>query len=232
MLSILEHCEVIDLTHALHEGVPNWTGECGFHSRIEIDYEEGCRIVHYDLTAGIGTHMDAPSHFLPDGEHIADLETKNFVVPLCLIRVSSNKNPDILVSAEDIQNYEVEHGQIPFRSLVIADTGWAKYWEDSDRYRNVDSDGDMHFPGFSSQSVELLLQRNIVGVGIDTLSPDGGNTEFPVHHLLLNQGKYIIENVAHLDQIPPSGAWAIALPPKIYQGTESPCRMIALMSPH
>lgn len=227
MLSILNQCTPIDLTHTLHPDVPNWTGDCGFHSHISVDYDQGYRVVHHDLTAGIGTHMDAPSHFIPDADDISELPLKNFIAPLCVIRTRST-DPDYLVSLKDIEHYESQHGSILKRSLIIADTGWAQYWENSDRYRNLDNNGELHFPGFSPSAVEHLLGFDIVGLGIDTLSPDGGNTEFPVHHLLLSRGKYIIENVAHLDQVPDKGAWAIVLPPKIKQSTEAICRLIAL----
>lgn len=220
--------QVIDLTHTLHEGVPTWEGDCGFHASIDFDYPEaGCRVMSYRTLAGVGTHIDAPSHFVPGGAGIAELPVKNFVAPLCLIRVTPNSD-DYLVSVEDVSVYEQTYGVIPQGSLVVADTGWAKHWE-SDRYRNADRSGKMHFPGFHVDAAALLLEREITGIGIDTLSPDGGNTEFPVHHLLLPRGKYIVENLIHLDQVPPSGALVVALPLKVSEGAEAPCRCIALI---
>jgi len=217
--------EVIDLSHEVHPGIPTWTGQCEFRSHVEMDYgEEGFRVQHYDHTAGIGTHMDGPSHFDPDGEHIANIDVDTLVAPLCVIRVDSETFPDILITPQNVKDYEKAHGKIPPRSLVVADTGWAKHWNNPTKYRNK-----MHFPGFSPDSIELLLKRRIVGIGIDTLSPDGRNMKFPVHHLLLKKGKYIIENVANLQKVPDSGAWAVALPTKIRNGTEAPCRLIALI---
>ncbi len=216
--------QVIDLTHAIHPNIPTWDGKCGFRSHIEADYDEGCRVMHYDCRAGIGTHMDAPSHFDPHGEHIADIEVEKLVAPLCVIRVDSETFTDIFITPQNIHNFEQEHGKIPSGSLVAADTGWAKHWNNPAKYRNK-----MHFPGFSPESAELLLKRKVAGIAIDTLSPDGRNLEFPVHHLLLKKGKYIIENAANLNKVPDSGAWAVALPAKIQNGTEAPCRLIALI---
>lgn len=230
MFTSTEDFQVVDLSHELSEDNPTWTGECGFHSKLDFDYPEvGCRVMSYELIAGVGTHMDAPLHFFPKGQDIATLSPRNFVARLCVIRVSSELNSDYLISASDVLEYEEKYGKIPLRSLVVGDTGWATYWNDQVRYRNLDADEKMHFPGFSVSAVELLLKREIVGIGIDTLSPDGGNTDFPVHHLLLNQGKYIIENLANLDLVPEKGAWMIALPSKIKQGAESPCRCIAII---
>ena len=170
-------------------------------------------------------------YFFPNNKDIASLEVTDFVAPLCIVRVSPGDNQDYLISKADVLRYENRYGSIPANSLVVADTGWARYWSDSDRYRNVDSKGQMNFPGFSVESAELLLEKNVVGVGIDTLSPDGGNTDFPVHHLLLPRGKYIIENLMNLDKVPESGSWIVALPSKVKGGAEAPCRCIALIPP-
>lgn len=227
---MLSNCRIIDLSHLIHEGIPTWTGDCGFRSSVDFDYDEmGCRVMSYQSAAGVGTHMDAPSHFVPDGANISEISVGNLVAPLCVIRVSIGEDSDYLVSDTDIHCFEKRYGPIPERSLVVADTGWAQYWKDSKSYRNVDKTGQMHFPGFHAEAVKRLLERGIVGLGIDTLSPDGGNTAFPVHHLLLPEGKYIIENLANLSMVPESGAWAIALPPKIHGGAEASCRCIALI---
>ncbi len=229
---MLSNYSVVDLSHELHADVPTWTGESGFRSQVDFDYDEiGCRVMSYQLAAGTGTHMDAPSHFVNGGAGISDLPIENFVAPLCVIRVSSAEDNDYLVSEADISRFEEQYGLISENSLAVADTGWAQRWKDPDRYRNADKMGQLHFPGFHIDAVRLLLQRGIVGIGIDTMSPDGGNTEFPVHHLLLPQGKYIIENLANLHLLPESGAWAVVLPPKIRGGTEAPCRCIALLPP-
>jgi len=230
MLSVLQNCDIIDLSHSLSEDNPTWVGESGFHSQIDHDFSEvGCRVMSYRLIAGVGTHMDAPLHFEPHGKDIASIAPKDLVAPLCIIRLNLADQPEYLISKSDILSFENKFGLIPENSFVAADTSWAIYWKDNKRYRNVDSEGNMHFPGFSIEAAELLLERKIVGIGLDTLSPDGKNTEFYVHHLLLPNGKYMIENLANLEKVPERGAWIVALPPKITGGSESPCRCIALV---
>lgn len=232
MLSILQNCQIIDLSHELREQNPTWSGGCGFRSQVDMDYDEaGCRVMSYSLVGGVGTHMDAPTHFSPNHKDIASLDVKKFFAPLCVIRVSPGVNQDFLILPTDVLDYENQYGTIPTNSLVVADTGWAKHWSCCDRYRNPDSEGQMHFPGFSIEAAKLLLKRDVVGIGIDTLSPDGGNTDFPVHHLLLPNGKYIIENMVNLEKVPESGSWVVALPPKIKNGAEAPCRCLALVPP-
>jgi kynurenine formamidase len=87
---------------------------------------------------------------------------------------------------------------------------------------------------FSHFSVEaarfLVTQRKINGVGIDTASTDYGPSRlFEVHEVILGAGLYGLENVAHADRLPPTGATIIALPVKIKGGSGAPTRIIALL---
>jgi kynurenine formamidase len=89
----------------------------------------------------------------------------------------------------------------------------------------------MHFPGLSPEAASILVsERAAAGLGIDTLSVDYGLSEdFQVHRLSHGQGRYHLENVANLDQVPPTGAWIIAAPIKIENGTGGPARIFALV---
>jgi len=69
-----------------------------------------------------------------------------------------------------------------------------------------------------------------VGIGIDTSSIDcGPSKDFEVHHLTMSAGLYHLENVANLEELPPSGATVIALPLKLQGGSGSPARVLALV---
>ena len=66
-------------------------------------------------------------------------------------------------------------------------------------------------------------------LGIDTLSPDRPEDGFKVHKNFLGAGKIIIENVANLDSMPPSGSFVLILPIPIKDGTEAPVRLVGLI---
>jgi kynurenine formamidase len=101
--------------------------------------------------------------------------------------------------------------------------GWDSVLNVPEKYRN-----NHVFPSISKEAASLLLERQIVGVGIDTLSPDRPEDGFPVHHLILEADKYIIENIANASKLPPVGAYTFALPLKIQGGTEAPLRLVGL----
>ncbi len=91
--------------------------------------------------------------------------------------------------------------------------------------------GRMHFPGFSAEAVRFLIdRRNIRGIGVDTLSIDPGQSrDFAVHHLLGRAGRYGLENLAGLDELPASNFYLVVAPIKIETGTGGPTRVLAIL---
>ena len=114
---------------------------------------------------------------------------------------------------------------------MLVRTGWDRYWNQYDRYKDQDAQGTLHFPGFSKEAAEFLVrQRDIKGIGIDTLSVDyGPSKDFAVHHLTHGAGKYHIENAANLDKLPPKGAFVIVAPIKVRGGSGGPARVFAIL---
>ncbi len=222
------HYRLLDLTHFLNSSVPTWEGYCGFQHHVLLDYNNGCRVQSVHMRSGPGTHIDAPAHFIPDGMDVADIPLEELIAPLCVIDVSKKAHADYYITRDDILEFERRHGKIIGKSLVVGYTGWDRYWQ-TEKFRNVDVNGQMHFPGFSPESAKYLLEKNIVGIGIDTLSPDCLDLTFPVHHLILGAGKYIIENLANCSQLPVIGSYAMVLPLKAQGITESPVRAVGLI---
>ncbi len=225
----LSSCQIIDLTHTLDENTPSWSGECGFQHTITSDYADGngevkFRIQKITMHAGIGTHLDAPVHCIPNGLTVDQLSLRDLVAPGVVIDVSPSAHERYSVSPQDIKAFEDTHGRIAPRSLVIIRTGWERFWGEPKKYRN-----QLVFPAVSIEAAQLLLEREIVGLGIDTLSSDRADSGFPVHRAVLGAGKYLIENVANADQLPPVGSLILALPLKTRHGTEAPIRLIGLI---
>lgn len=226
----LEGCKVIDLTQLLSPNIATWSGSCGFCQEIETDYDQtGFRTYKMHMDAGIGTHMDAPAHQFREGMSIDEIPLLQCIAPACLLDVSKKAHADYEISLKDVEEYESHYGPIAAGSLIIGYTGWSRYFSDPYAYRNADAKGKMHFPAFSIHAVEFLTKREIVGVAIDTLSPDCSDQSFPVHRCILGSGKYIIENVADCSQMPPKGSYVICLPLKCHAGTESPIRLVGLI---
>jgi kynurenine formamidase len=224
-----ENVSLIDLTHCLSTDIPQWENNCGFQCINSIDYND-CdddvkfRVQKIEMVAGIGTHMDAPAHCVEGGKTIANIGLQQLMSACVVIDVSDKANESYKVTADDILEFENVYGKISKNVFVIFHTGWGRFWDEPDKYRN-----NLNFPCVSREAAELLVGRDITGIGIDTLSPDRSDGGFPVHHVILNAGKYIIENVANSDKLPKTGSYIIALPMKIKDGTEAPVRLVGIL---
>lgn len=220
---------VIDLTHALKKGVPSWNGKCGFYDSIKLDYGDCLDVVKFrvqniKLHAGIGTHLDAPSHCNIGGKNVGELPLTSLIRPSICIDSSSNVSEDYLVQMQDVYAFEKKHGKIGEGSFVVFHTGWSKFWEKDEEYHNKHK-----FPTISEEVALYLVEQNVAGLGIDTLSPDLPSSGFPVHKHLLGCGKYIVENIANAHMLPKNNYWTLALPLKASNLTEAPMRLIALL---
>lgn len=217
----------IDLTHSLTPEMPSWNGSCGFEHVLKDDYDPSApyqfRTYDIHMQAGMGTHLDAPAHCFPGGRSAADLDLNECIAPCIVINISDQSHERYRLSPQDIEAFEAQHGTIPSGCFVIVYTGWEQHWNSPEQYRN-----DHVFPSISKEAAALLLEHQIVGLGIDTLSPDRPEDGFPVHHLVLGADKYIVENIANASKLPPVGAYTLALPLKIQGGTEAPLRLIGV----
>ena len=114
MNTFFEQYSFIDLTYELNEKIPIWPGSTPFTKELRCDYSNGCRVYNYHQAQGIGTHMDAPSHFIPNGRTISDFKLEEHIAPACVIDVSQsvNNNPDYHITAQDIKKWE-QHQRDP-----------------------------------------------------------------------------------------------------------------------
>jgi kynurenine formamidase len=86
-------------------------------------------------------------------------------------------------------------------------SGWADKVDDGDDFRGGSGFPDLNFPGFSVDATDwLVTHRDPVGIGLDTMSLDPGDSAtFDVHFGFLATGRYGIESMANQGQIPPRG---------------------------
>lgn len=185
-----------------------------------------------------GTHFDAPVHWIT-GKDLPNNTTDTipvgkFVGPACVIDVTAEvaKSPDFLLQVEHVEAWEREHGHIPDGAWVLVHTGWSKR-DGREAFLNAGPDG-AHSPGFHpSCSAWLAHERDILGVGVETVGTDAGQAggfdpAFPSHSYMHGAGRFGLTSLINLDQLPPTGALVIAAPLKIVGGSGSPLRVIAI----
>src|SRR2546423_851098 len=163
-----------------------------------------------------GTHFDAPVHWIT-GKDLPDntcdrIPVQRFVGPACVIDVTSDvaANEDFLLMPEHVVAWEKEHGKIPKNSWVLLRTGWSMR-TDAKSFLNVGADGP-HSPGFHKSTSELLAHdRDILGVGVETVGTDAGQAgrvEPPLSNPAARDGagEVGVPPPPELGQPPPAGA--------------------------
>jgi kynurenine formamidase len=130
--------------------------------------------------------------------------------------------------------WETLHGRIPNGAMVLFHTGFARQWPDAKKYLGTDERGAsavarLHFPGLHPDAARwLVAERTIKAVGLDTASIDYGQSVlFESHRILFEKNIPAFENVAALDKLPATGAYVMALPMKIKDGSGGPLRIVA-----
>ncbi len=226
---------IVDNTHTLAPGIASYSGVDTIVITSLFDFPEFSFAVNaLELPEHFGTHVDAPYHFGGPGHlFVNEIAVEDLVGPAVVVDVRDQvaSDEDYMLTRRDLRDWERGHGRIPPGAIVIMFSGWGERWDDPLAYRNF-HDGAQHYPGFSAESVQWLLDnRDIVGLGIDTLSIDHGpSTDFIVHGKLNGDDKWAVENLANLDQIPEAGGLMVVSPMKIEDGTGGTARVYTLFN--
>lgn len=225
--------EVVDMSHVFDEKFPTYFGTPGISYKKLFDFaKDGFQLFELTTNEHAGTHVDAPIHFSADGKTVDEIPVTDLVVPLCVvdIRDKAAGNPDAQVTPEDIKAWTNAHGPIPDKACVALLSGWGDK-TGTDEFRNVGSDGKMHFPGFHIDATQMLLEEtNAAAMAVDTLSLDYGiSGDFATHYAWLPAGRYGIECLAGLEKVPASGATLVVGAPKTRGGTGGQARIFAMV---
>lgn len=190
-----------------------------------------------------GTHFDAPHHWLtgkdyPDGA-TDTLDVQRLMAPVNVIDCSAEAaaDPDFLLTAQRVKEWEAQHGEIGPGEWVVMRTDWDKRMQDAELFLNMDQgpDGDgAHTPGPSTDCMDYLLSKGIVGWGTQCVGTDAGmagkfSPPYPAHNFLHRDNCFGLASLCNLDQLPPKGAILMVAPLKIEHGTGSPIRALALV---
>lgn len=235
----IDESKVLDLTHEFSEETVYWpTAESFKLERVAYGIGENGKWYaanNYSAAEHGGTHLDAPIHFAAEQDTTEKIPIGRFIGPARVIdiRMPCEHESNYLLTPEDIHKHESAHGLIEPGSVVLVLTGFGKFYPHAREYLGSDRRGvaeGLSFPGIGAEAARVLVERRIDLVGLDTASIDHGPTaDFPAHRVFAAAGIPGVENIAHLEKLPPAGATIIALPMKIKDGTGGPCRVIAIL---
>ena len=227
--------QIFDLSHEIAMNAPfmmpnqtpylmslwtNWRDSMRRRRALGATNEVGVNIERMEMTAHVGTHIDALGHFsigdrLYNGvnaaeavtdwgldrlgvEHVPPMVTRGLLLDVAgldgggHLEAGRAVTTDDLARAADRAKLAIEPGDV-----VLIRTGWGKFYGvDNPRYVAGE-------PGIDAEGARWLSRQGVVAVGCDNMAvevlpnPDQPAMSMPVHqHLLVEAGVYIIENLA------------------------------------
>jgi len=209
----------IDLTHHIEESMPVFPGDPPPEIRQVMTLgKDICAVQSIQFNNHVGTHLDAPSHFIEGGMTVDKIPLESLIGNAVILDFT-DKGKNDLITKEDLQPHR--HRIVP-GSRVLIKTGWDVNFTSGAFYE--------HFPCLTQEAAELLVSLKIRLLGTDTPSPspldDPGQT---IHKTLLGAGVVILESVNNLTLIDRDQCQIIILPPLIKEFSGAPCRVVAVL---
>jgi kynurenine formamidase len=205
---------IVDLTLMMHPGMRG----VDFEVRSTID-GKGWNTTILHLYSHAGTHMDAPYHFIAQGETLDNLVLEKCVGPAQVLDLTFVKPRDV-ITIEHLAPYAEKIGP---GSRLLLKTGWSAR-ADTPEYRS-------QLPRVGLPLAEWLAERQIALLGVEMPAvADVDNKEelTTVHQALLGAEIVIVEGLTNLDALHQQEVTFIALPLKLEGGDGSPVRAIAI----
>lgn len=265
LVGALSDFDVVDLTVLLAEDLPAaWPTHMPFQRKVynwyggvpgQIQPIHGFRgpyqTAWLTLDEHCGTHIDAPSHFIPPpdsglpeagelgNQSLEKLELKKMFGPAAVIDVTAlseagENGVSAEITPEHIAAWEATHGRLTADDIVLFRSDWDKRYVPMPEGNGYVFDSFImkQGPGWPTPGIPALahlLDRGVTTIGLDGVSVGAAHQGVPAHVYGLGRGMMYVELLANLNQIPPRGAFFMFLPLKIQGGSAGPGRAIAFV---
>jgi len=179
----------VDLSRPLEAGMPTARGiPAPTFTPTSTWAEHRMRVMRLDMPTHLGTHVDAPSHFVEDGATLDQVPPSALVGRAYCVQIL--RDTPVPITAAELKSAAV--GLEAGDALLIR-TGW------DDRYAEP-AYVDMH-PYLAVDAAEWAVAQGVRLIGMDTISPDlpmgmrPPDFTYDVHRALLAPGTLILENL-------------------------------------
>lgn len=189
-------------------------------SRFTSLDHDGVEMWDVRLFSQLGTHVDAPSHFVHGGHAVDRIELSACVGPAVVVDVGEHQ-----VRSDDGVEFAAEpflaaEERIRESRRVLVRSGW---------YHRYGGNGFWtEYPQLPLSVAELLVSWDVRFVGLDTPSPHR-RLQHEVHGTLLKSGVVLAECLTNLDAVGDGDVLLVCLPLPLVGLDGSPARAIALI---
>lgn len=204
-----------DISRPLREGIAAWPGSPGFrvfvHQSIADGAESNASGIEMDVH--VGTHVDAPAHFIQGGATLDGVGLHPFVGPAYVAEIDDTDRIDagVLEAAE----IPVDTERLLLRTSNSRDEAY------------LDGPFREDFAALTAEGARWVVERGLVLVGIDYLSIQRFGDPPDTHQILLDAGVCILEGL-DLRAVGRGSYGLVCLPLPLVGAEAAPARAVLL----
>lgn len=205
--------KIIDISVSLNTDMPSWPGSVGIQITRQKSIDNGDAVNNSILKCDVhvGTHIDAPLHFVQDGKGIDQLNLNDLIGPALVVDLLDQN----IISKQLLEDLVLPDGI----RRILFHTRNSELWE-KEPHRFVRA-----YVGLTPDAAQWIVDNGIRLVGIDYLSIQCYDSDPDTHKILLNSGVIIVEGLNLADV--PSGLYElICLPLKLTGSEGAPARAV------
>lgn len=205
--------ELIDVTVSLREGLPTWPSSPGFGLITESWMEDGDLVTNSSITSDVhvGTHLDAPAHFLRAGATVEELGLNPLIGPVDVVRVADSVD---IINANVLREIAVPNDV----ERLLLKTANERWWPESDGFIE-------DYVALDETGARWCVERGLVLVGIDYMSIQARGASTETHRSLMRAGIAVVEGL-DLRDVTPGRYQLICLPMRIAGAEAAPVRAV------
>ncbi len=208
---------IYDISLTISSDLPVWPGDQPVQLERNADMRDGdlYTLSRLNATVHMGTHLDAPMHFLRDGYGVDQIDLNKLIGPCFVVD---------LPGIDSIDAQSLERANIPMNvTRLLCRTRNSEYWARGEKTFHTD------FVAIAPSGAEWIVQRGIQLVGVDYLSVAPYESAIPTHEILLSNGVVPVEGL-DLSRIEPGEYQLICLPLKLKDCDGAPVRAVLMRS--
>ena len=197
----------IDVTTTIEDGMVHWPDNAPVHitHTSSIANGDAANVTKLSMSAHTATHVDAPLHFIANGDDVTTLDLATLMGPVRLVQIEDSE----AIKLAEIQDLPLAPGE----RVLFKTRNSAAEWATAPFKKD--------FVALAADAVKFLQEKGVICVGVDYLSVGGPEA----HHVLLDNGITVIEGLA-LQHVEPGAYEMICLPLKIKGSDGAPARVL------
>jgi arylformamidase len=173
--------------------------------------DSGVRESALHLNTHAGTHIDAPAHFLADGETVEHVKIESIIGPC---RVINLQHISTGIERKDLDSYNIKQSEI-----ILLQT--------KNSLLSPDELFNPNFTYLSESGARYLSEQKVKAIGIDYLGVERNQSDHETHKVLLSNNITIIEGL-RLNNVKPGSYNLYCLPLKLIGTEAAPARAILI----